>query len=373
MGSPIAKLTPVPKIAAAWRRLTGSHGSSSTSNNSNKNAPSQPPQQQQQQQAVPSSSSSSADYGGGGGGGPSLNPDVTFLDPPVRPLSAGLSALGPAAAALPAGVVTTPPSPSRQSSSSHHQQQQQLPLTPTQRRLSRVTSNTTTTTTTGRAPSLLGLAAQRAAFERQSGVAAAAQTAHALASAEMNLSSVESFMAGLSQCSPVVLGNAPSGMLRAIFDALNSAELLSRTAVVAVASSGQSQQQQVQQLQHRLAAVHAGRPMWDARAAIAILLLQQQQQQQQLPKNGGERSQRHQIDASFISSLLTDCDPRVRRHASSFVLTRFSQRHGQQYRAAVREVVAKAQRGDDERLLRSPEAQVMGMLEGRLLTLESIV
>jgi hypothetical protein len=121
--------------------------------------------------------------------------------------------------------------------------------------------------------------------------------------------------------------------------------------------------------QSRVSAVQAGRPLWDARAAVAILLLRQVNRDSPTSTS----TARGILDISFIASLLSDSDPRVRRHASTFILTRFSQRKAQQYRIAVREVVARAQQGDDDGLLKSAEAQVKAMLEARLMNLEGLV
>lgn len=348
--SPLAKFAPVPKLAAAWRRLTAPHGGT-------------------------------------------VRPGaVDDLEPEVRPLSAGLPALK-SGSQQHGGATGGSGSPSHSAASHqdlgsqgsaayHAQQAQQLP----RRSL------------TG-GPTLLGLAAQRVAAERQATANAAKGRAIALSLSETKLTAVESFLSGLSLSPPAMLQRVPPTLLRTIFAALRpdllpggsggptasgSPPLPPSSARVSPggpsAGPGSIRLSPAQvQAQARLAAVQAGRPAWDVRAAIAILLLQQQQllylmqDGNKNSKSGAGDGDGASIDSSFLAALLSDSDPRVRRHVSSFILARFAQRQGQQYRNAVREVVAKAQRADDERLLRSPEAQVIAMLEARLVTLEGLM
>ena len=375
--SPLNKLVaPGKNFVAAWKRLTGPHG-----------APAARP------------------------GG--VADDASGLEPPElsRPLSAGLPAISnnnpPVSISASRGI--PPPSPpqstaqhadsgTQRQTSQHaqHAKQQQQQLRP------RLSSHG--------GPTLLGLASHRVAAERQATANAAKGKAIALSLAEMKLTAVESFLAGLSQSPPAILRHVPPTLLRGMFTALrpdslpgwgggpssnaspplppSSAGKLSLAGVPAPGSNRISPAQM--QAQARLAAIQAGRPAWDARAAVAILLLQHQHLMYLLQENEGDSNEKKDIiknssggggvdsavlmiDSSFLAALLSDSDPRVRRHASCFILAQFAQRHVQQYRNAVREVVAKAQRGDDERLLRSPEAQVISMLESRLLTLESLM
>ena len=79
------------------------------------------------------------------------------------------------------------------------------------------------------------------------------------------------------------------------------------------------------------------------------------------------------LDCYFLAEVVADPDPRVRRQASLYALGQFAALHPERYWTAVQSVLARAQRGDDERLLCSPETQLRAMLEGRAVTLEEMV
>jgi len=362
--SPLSKIMPVPKLTAAWRRLTNPHHGNSSSGAGGATASGgtsgsgispgsdrRQQQQQQQQQHVPAPSC-----------------DVTE---PIRPLSAGLSTLSGAerdAAAATAAAATGPglPSPSPRTSQHSLQHPSQQPVYQPHR--SRQFSSDV---------SLLSLAAERALYERHAAADAELACAEVVATAETKLTSIDSFLSGLSAVVPEILSQIPSEMLKSLLEGLRP-EILSSPSTASGGSGsgggGRSFQTGASESQLRASAVQAGRPLWDARAAIAILLLRQEHTANATTTTSpADTASSSGVDISFIASLLSDSDPRVRRHASTFILTRFAQREAQEYRIAVREVVAKAQRGDDDKILKSAEAQVKAMLDSRLMNLEGLV
>lgn len=342
--SPLSKIMPVPKLTAAWRRLTNPHhgGGSAGAGGAiaggavpNEDGISPGSDARHQHHHVPAPSNNATQ--------------------PVRPLSAGLSTLsGAERDAAAAGPGLPPRSPA-----SFQQPPQQLSQQPVyQPHRSRQYSSDV---------SLLSLAAERALYERHAAAEAELGCAEAVAAAETKLTSIDSYLSGLSEVIPEILSQVPSEMLRTLMEGLRP-EILSSFSTSG-GGGGRSLQTRTRESQLRVSAVQAGRPLWDARAAIAILLLRQEN----TANTATSTASTSVLDISFIVSLLSDSDPRVRRHASTFILTRFAQRKAQQYRIAVREVVAKAQRGDDDRILKSAEAQVKAMLESRLMSLEGLV
>jgi hypothetical protein len=342
--SPLSKIMPVPKLTAAWRRLTNPHHSSG-------------------------SSGAGGAVGSGSGMSPGSNPrqqqyvqaQSSDVIEPVRPLSAGLSTLsGAERDAAAAGRGLPPPSPGA-TSQQPSQYPSQKPVYQPHR--SRQFSSDVT---------LLSLAAERALYERHAALEAEIGCAEAVAAAETKLTSIDSFLSGLSEVVPEILSQVPSEMLRSLIEELRPDVLSSLLSTASGGDVGRSLQTRRPELHLRVSAVQAGRPLWDARAAIAILLLKQENMANPTTSTAITTPCRA-VDVSFIASLLSDIDPRVRRHASMFILTRFTQRKAQQYRLAVREMVAKAQRGDDDRILKSAEAQVKAMMDLRLMTLEGLV
>ena len=289
--SPLNKLMPpVPKLSAAWRRLTGPHGGGSSSGGSGAG------------RQVP---------GAGGGRG---SPDM----PPVQPLSAGLSALDA--------------SQSGERAPSHPQQRQQ-PQQPQQLNRS------------GAHRSLRSLAAQKTLLDREQRREFARNMAATIATVEAKVTAIESLLLGVSQPNLKKLNIAPSALFMSILEAISPPLpplwLYSHS------------------LPQRLSALQIGRPLWDSRAAAAILLLTRLQVVPDAAK----------IESSMLAMLLTDADPRIRRQASRYTLSQFAHHHPQHYRAAMRDVVAKAQRGNNERLLMVPEVTVAVLLEQRVLSL----
>lgn len=346
-GAPLAKIVPVPKLAAAWRRLTAPHASR------------------------PRQSSLDEDEG------------------PSRPLSAGVAALGGApyshvepSAGQPAGGQRT-----EQGSNVRFQEPLPEPQPPSaveerhQHRHSML----------GGGASLLDIAAERAAEEQQSAAAEQGAWARALAEAEASVGAVQSFLEGLSGCQGELLQHVDPAYFRAVFDALRppAAEVSlsagtpgGRPSTPGPPHSGlrghPAGSSAVNGPLSRLSALQEGRPLWDARAAVLALLLARCTLESQ--GDGGHPAglfgddsvadgtlAAKAVDSAFLASLLSDPDSRVRRHASVYVLGRSAMKDPARHRAAMRAVVAKAQRGDDERLLTSPEAQVSTLLEMRVL------
>jgi hypothetical protein len=144
---------------------------------------------------------------------------------------------------------------------------------------------------------------------------------------------------------------------------------------------------QGESLPQRLSALHVGRAFWDARAAILALLLTRCALETETSKStsvhaasaaesgviAGALVVPSVLDVAFLSALLNDPDQRVRRHASVHALRRLTATSERRHRAAVRSVVAKAQRTGEERALCSPEAQVAAMLESRIIGIEAMV
>jgi len=254
--------------------------------------------------------------------------------------------------------------------------------------------------------------------------------ATALAEAEISVGPVGSFLGGLSTCPRDLLLLADPGYLRAVFDAMRlpDVELAapgdgqghdfqghataldghspSRSPPLSAqpwaagrkAPAAGTHGRAIPTVHGRACAVQTWRPLWDARAALLALLLARcsivEEEEEVCCGDGESREVPHRVafegprnnamrkssksadvsgggavDSPFIASLLSDADVRVRRQASVFVLHRMAQQGTGRYRAAMRAVVAKAQRSGDERLLLSPEAQVQAMREMRLLNL----
>ncbi len=74
---------------------------------------------------------------------------------------------------------------------------------------------------------------------------------------------------------------------------------------------------------------------------------------------------------AFFVDLLTEADPRVRYYAALFVLRSLVTGQPQAYRRALRQVAARAQQANDERLLCNPYLQVKAMLEQQLVDLRA--
>lgn len=234
-------------------------------------------------------------------------------------------------------------------------------------------------------PSLLDAAAARATAERRSAVSAAINEANIAAAMESQLTAVESFLGGASGIPRMSLARIPPSLLQTLFEALDGATLVqavggkaervklyrpTSTSSLASASSGPvhvatpgTRGAVVGAPPQRMAAIQAGKPLWDARAATAILFLNQ-------GANSGDGM--YKTSPAMLSSLLTDPDVRVRQHAAAYALRRLAHRDVTRFRAAMREVVARAQKADNERGLWSPEAQINAMLESRSVTVEEL-
>ncbi len=170
---------------------------------------------------------------------------------------------------------------------------------------------------------------------------------------EQTLDPVESFIMGISSCPVHVIEMVNPQILKDIFDAMNQVDI---DGVKLLESSS------------RQAAVQAGKPFWDSRLAIFLLLVdsfrltEKNQYNHPLLKSSG-----------YLHALLRDPDDRVRHHVCSFILSRFCQQDRMGYVNALATIVSRAQKSNDDRLIRDPETQVNKMLEMRLFDMSTIM
>jgi hypothetical protein len=322
----------MPRLAAAWRRLTAPHGAG----------------RQQQQRATASGVDDAVDAtplsaGVSALGGTQMQPAPPPAPAPGRPAPA--PAGGPRAQPLPQPpAAPSPLQPDILRQRAEHRQP-------------------------GAGPSLLELAAEVEASDRAEEAERRAAAAAAVAAAEWRTSAVASFLCGVSGASSAALDLVPAALLRALYEELRADPPGAQTGEPDAAA--------------RAAALQAGRPAWDARAAALTLLLGRCAAEEAGvglgATAGGSGSLRAAaqaaaaaaaatLDGAFLSELLDAADPRVRHVASAFSLQRLVRRRPGAHRRAVREVVARAQRSDDERLLWSRRAWLghRGRAGGRL-------
>jgi hypothetical protein len=334
-----SKGVPMPRLAAAWRRLTAPHGAG------------------RQQRPAPGGVDAAAD---------------------ATPLSAGVPALGGTQVhpAPPPAPAPARPAPAPAAGGTRAQPYPQPPAAPSPLQPEALRQRAKQRKP-GEGPSLLELAAEVAARDQAEAAEQRAAAAAAAAAAERRTSAVASFLCGVSGASSAALELVPPALLRALYEELRMDPPGGQAGDADAAA--------------RAAAVQAGRPAWDARAAVLTLLLGRCAGEEAGAGLGasagssGSGSLRAgqaaaeqaaagaaALDAAFLADLLDAPDPRVRHVASAFALQQLLRRRPGAHRRGVREVVARAQRSDDEHLLCSPHAQLRAMLELRALPADAL-
>lgn len=124
------------------------------------------------------------------------------------------------------------------------------------------------------------------------------------------------------------------------------------------------------------ATAQAGRPLYDARAAVLLLLMGRvlADPAALAALEGGEGAGTGAgapagLPSPFFVGLLSEHDSRLRHYAAAFVLRQLLTTRPTTYRRALRAVVSRAQQANDEKLLQSPYLQVRAMLDMRLIEL----
>ncbi|KAL4440437.1 hypothetical protein ABPG75_003438 [Micractinium tetrahymenae] len=265
---------------------------------------------------------------------------------PQRPVSPSMAALKAAAASAAASAAGTPASSAAP-----------RPGTPRASSFERLQG--------GGEPSAADIAAAAAAVVAAGSAAAtvASQLEQAAAeAAQASATQLWSFLNGEAMVPQNLLRLMPPLLLRTLFEDLRPDSSALHYDALAAAGAGAPASRLTKAADAALgvkAAVQAGRPLWDGRAAVLLLLMARcAADAAALRALGG---------TAFFSGLLAEPDVRVRHYASVFVLRQLMLQQPLQYRRALRGVVARAQSANDEKLLANPYLQLRAMLDlGRI-------
>ncbi|PRW39232.1 hypothetical protein C2E21_7090 [Chlorella sorokiniana] len=264
-----------------------------------------------------------------------------------RPLSPSMAALQAAAAAASSGAGGA-------QQAQQQAQHAQRPTTPRVSSLDRLQG--------AGEPSAVDIAAAAAsvvAAADGAGIGSTAEQLEAAAAvaAEARATQLWSFLNGHATVPQELLRLVPPLLLRTLFEDLRPDASALQYEAMAAAGAGAPAARLARAADAALgvkAGVQADQPLWDARAAVLLLLMARcAADAAALRALGG---------AGFFSALLSEADARVRHYAAVFVLRQLMLRQPQQYRRALRGVVARAQAANDERLLASPYLQLKAML-----------
>lgn len=218
-------------------------------------------------------------------------------------------------------------------------------------------------------PSAADIAAAAAVAVAGSAAATAAEHAEQAAAeaAQVSATQLWSFLNGDSMVPPDLLRLMPPLLLRTLFEDLRPDSSALHYDALATAGAGAPASRLTKAADAALslkAAVQAGRPLWDARAAVLLLLM---------ARCAADAAALRALGGTpFFSGLLGEPDVRVRHYAAVFVLRQLMLQQPLQYRRALRGVVARAQSANDEKLLANPYLQLRAMLELGRVQLEGL-